>query len=152
MFKNRGNSPRGNVGSATLAVTTRYVPSAWSRYGTSRVPSYRHTSGMRNAAYSGNRAKAERLTSISTSRSGGGSVAKFDAPTSFSVMAPAGVPKPIVQRLAAEVGKALKAVEPRLEQLALIPVYDTPEQFADSLRAERAKWSEFIKRKGITGE
>lgn len=76
----------------------------------------------------------------------------FQAPTSFSVMAPAGVNKLIVQRFALEVGKALKVIAPRLEQLALEPVYDTPEQFSDSLKAERASWSEFIKKKGITAE
>ena len=77
----------------------------------------------------------------------------FDAPTSFSVMAGAGVPKPIVDKLAAEIAKALKTIAPRLErQQALEPVYDTPEQFAESLRAERAMWREFIQRKGITAD
>ncbi|HEV2041178.1 MAG TPA: tripartite tricarboxylate transporter substrate-binding protein [Casimicrobiaceae bacterium] len=79
-------------------------------------------------------------------------LAGFEAPTSFSVMAPAGVPRPIVQRLAAEVGKALKTIAPRLEQQALVPVYDTPEQFAASLKAERASWARVIQRQGITAD
>jgi tripartite-type tricarboxylate transporter receptor subunit TctC len=78
--------------------------------------------------------------------------AKFDAPTSFSVMAPAGVPKPVLQRLSTEVGKALKTLAPRLDQQALVPIYDTPEDFAASLKAERASWAEFIQRNGITAD
>ena len=77
---------------------------------------------------------------------------KFEAPISFSVMAPAGVARPIVQRLSSEVATALKALAPRLEQQGLVPVYDTPEQFSASLKAERASWSEFIQRQGITAD
>jgi tripartite-type tricarboxylate transporter receptor subunit TctC len=76
----------------------------------------------------------------------------FSAPISFSVMAPAGVPKPIVQRLSLELGNALRTLAPRLEQQGLVPVYDTPDAFAASLKAERANWSEFIQRQGITAE
>jgi tripartite-type tricarboxylate transporter receptor subunit TctC len=76
--------------------------------------------------------------------------AKVDSPTSFSVMAPAGVPPAILQRFAAEVGKALKVIAPRLEQQALVPVFDTPAEFATSLKKERADWAAFIQRNNIT--
>ena len=76
----------------------------------------------------------------------------FDSPISFSVMAPAAVPPAILQRMAAEVGKALKAIAPRLEQQALVPVYDTPAEFAVTLKQERAHWSAFIQRNGITAD
>jgi len=75
---------------------------------------------------------------------------QFDAPTSFSVMAPTGTPQPILRRLADEVQKALTILGPKLEQQALVPVHDTPDEFATSLKAERASWAEFVKRKGIT--
>jgi tripartite-type tricarboxylate transporter receptor subunit TctC len=67
-------------------------------------------------------------------------------------MAPAKVPPAILKRLAAEVGKALRtpAVVQRLEQQALIPVLDTPEEFAVELRKEREHWGAFIRRNGIT--
>jgi tripartite-type tricarboxylate transporter receptor subunit TctC len=74
----------------------------------------------------------------------------FDSPIAFSVLAPAAVPKPIVQRMSVEVNKALKAIAPRLEEQALIPVYDTPAEFATSLDAERNMWQSFITRNGIT--
>jgi tripartite-type tricarboxylate transporter receptor subunit TctC len=72
--------------------------------------------------------------------------------TSFSVMAPAKVPAPVVRRLGEEVGKALRnpAVVQRLEQQALIPVLDTPQEFAAELRKEREMWGQFIKRNNVT--
>ena len=74
--------------------------------------------------------------------------------TSFSVMAPAKVPPAILKRLSVEVGKALRnpAVVQRLEQQALIPVLDTPEEFAGDLRKEREHWGTFIRRNGIVPE
>jgi tripartite-type tricarboxylate transporter receptor subunit TctC len=38
----------------------------------------------------------------------------------------------------------------RLEQVALLPVLDTPEQFAASLKAEQADWGAFIRQHNIT--
>jgi tripartite-type tricarboxylate transporter receptor subunit TctC len=72
--------------------------------------------------------------------------------TSFSVMAPAKVSPAIVKRLAEEVGKALRnpAVLQRLEQQALIPVLDTPEEFAADLKKEREHWGQFIRRNNVT--
>lgn len=74
--------------------------------------------------------------------------------TSFSIMAPAKVPPAILKRLATEIGVALHqpAVLQRLQQQALIPVYDTPQAFAEDLKKEREHWGEFIRRHGITPE
>ena len=77
---------------------------------------------------------------------------KFDSPIAFSVLAPAGVPQPILARMADEVRKALKGLATRLEQQAYVSVYDTPAEFAASLEKERAMWGEFIKRNGIGAE
>ena len=74
--------------------------------------------------------------------------------TSFSVMAPGKTPQPIIRKLAAEVDKALRnpAVVQRLQQQALLPVHDTPEQFAAELRKERQYWGDFIRKNNITAE
>ena len=74
--------------------------------------------------------------------------------TSFSVMAPARVPAPVIKRLGEEVGKALRnpAVVQRLEQQALIPVLDTPQEFAAELRKEREMWGQFIRKNNITAD
>ena len=75
----------------------------------------------------------------------------LDVWSSFSVVAPMGTPAPIVQRLSTEIGRAMRspAVADKLSGQALIPVFDTPEEFAAALRAERARWAEFIRRNGI---
>jgi tripartite-type tricarboxylate transporter receptor subunit TctC len=71
--------------------------------------------------------------------------------TSFSVVAPAGTPPQIVQRMAEEIGRAMKtsAVREKLEAQALVPVFDTPTEFAASLKKERELWAAFIRRNGI---
>jgi tripartite-type tricarboxylate transporter receptor subunit TctC len=77
---------------------------------------------------------------------------RFEAPTAFSVMAPAGIPPDLQQRIAQSVVGALKSIAPRLEQQALVPVFDTPSVFAADIRAERATWADFIRRNHITAE
>jgi len=72
----------------------------------------------------------------------------------FSLVAPTGTPGAIVQRLSAEVNKAMKipAVAEKLDAQVLIPVFDTPESFATTLKRERERWAAFIKRNGIAPE
>jgi tripartite-type tricarboxylate transporter receptor subunit TctC len=76
----------------------------------------------------------------------------IDSPTSFSVMAPSGAPPAVVQKMAVEIAKALKLLAPRLEQQGLVPVFDSPAEFAADLARERASWAAFIKRNGITAD
>jgi len=74
--------------------------------------------------------------------------------TSFSVLLPSKAAPALVQRVAAEVARAMKqpGVAARLEQQALLPVFDTPEQFAASLRQEQQNWGAFIRQHHITAE
>jgi tripartite-type tricarboxylate transporter receptor subunit TctC len=74
--------------------------------------------------------------------------------TSFSVVAPAGTPRPIIQRMSTEIAKAMKssALAEKLQAQALVPVFDTPEQFAADLKKERDGWAAFIRRNGIEQE
>ena len=74
--------------------------------------------------------------------------------TSFSVLLPAKAPPALVQRVASEVARAMKnpATAAKLEQQALLPVFDTPEQFATSLRQEQQNWGNFIRQHNITAE
>jgi len=72
--------------------------------------------------------------------------------TSFSVMVPAKVPPALVKRIATEVARAMKnpANAQKLEQQALLPVFDTPEQFAAALKDEQQTWGAFIRQHNIT--
>jgi len=74
--------------------------------------------------------------------------------TSFSVVAPAGTPRPIVQRMNSEIAKAMKspALGEKLQAQALVPVFDTPEEFSADLKKERDGWAAFIRRNGIVQE
>jgi tripartite-type tricarboxylate transporter receptor subunit TctC len=78
----------------------------------------------------------------------------LDVVTSFSVVAPAGTPAPIVQRFATEIGRAMRSapVAEKLNAQVLVPVFDTPEEFAASLKKERDGWAAFIRRNGIEAD
>ena len=74
--------------------------------------------------------------------------------SSFSVVAPAGTQSAIVNRLSAEIVKAMKspALAEKLNAQALVPVFDTPDLFAADLKKERDNWAAFIGRNGIVQE
>ena len=71
--------------------------------------------------------------------------------SSFSVVAPAGTPPAIVQRMSVEIARAMKSpgLAGKLEHHTLIPVFDTPEQFAAHLKKEKAAWAAVIRRNAI---
>ena len=73
---------------------------------------------------------------------------------SFSVLVPAATPAAIVQKLSAATLKSMHSRElaQKLDAQALVPVTDTPEQFAASLKKERELWAAFIRRNGIVQE
>jgi tripartite-type tricarboxylate transporter receptor subunit TctC len=77
-----------------------------------------------------------------------------DAYPSYSVVAPAGTPSATVQRINAEIATLMKtpAFRERLESRAMIPVFETPDEFAGVLRRERAKYGELIRRNNIVAE
>lgn len=78
----------------------------------------------------------------------------FESNTYFGVFAPAGTPAPIVQRLNAEINKALLVADfkERLAANGAEGVGGTPEQFARVIERETAKYAAVIKRAGIKPE
>jgi tripartite-type tricarboxylate transporter receptor subunit TctC len=75
----------------------------------------------------------------------------FKTTSWWGLMAPAGTPKPIVDRIAAEVGKATK--DPKLvEQLTTFgvdPVGNSPAQFSAMIAADTKLWAEALKVAGL---
>ncbi len=67
---------------------------------------------------------------------------------------PARTPRDIVLRLNAELNKALFSapVAEKMSAIGSIPVGGTPEQFAEHIRAETAKWAKVIKAAGIRAQ
>jgi tripartite-type tricarboxylate transporter receptor subunit TctC len=74
----------------------------------------------------------------------------FDVAAWAGVIVPAGVPKPVVARLNAEINKALAApaVRDRLPDLGLQIAGGTPEQFREHIRREAVRWADVVKRSG----
>ena len=70
----------------------------------------------------------------------------FDAATWWAVFAPAGTPSPIVERLSAEVRKALAnpGMREKFIQLGGVPKGSTPQELADFIAREREKWTKII--------
>ena len=69
----------------------------------------------------------------------------------YGLLAPAGTPMPIIQKLNREVVKALDAPDVRERLLAqgAEPMPGTPEAFASFMQEEMAKWAPVVKQAGI---
>lgn len=69
----------------------------------------------------------------------------------FVVVAPAGTPKPIVDRISTAIDAYLKQPEAaeRLRTLGAIPVGGPPERLAEHLKSEQARYRDVIARTGI---
>jgi len=80
----------------------------------------------------------------------GETVRGYLAPTWTGVIAPAGVPRPIVDKLNAAINKAL-ASDSFKEKFAKIgdePAGGTPEDFVETIRTDSAKWGDVVRRSG----
>jgi tripartite-type tricarboxylate transporter receptor subunit TctC len=74
----------------------------------------------------------------------------FEVTTWSGVITPAGVPRAIIARLNAEVNKSLVSATAKdvLGGIGYDLVGGTPEQFADLVKKEVAKWTDVVKRSG----
>jgi tripartite-type tricarboxylate transporter receptor subunit TctC len=68
----------------------------------------------------------------------------------FVMVAPAGTPQPIIDKLSAEVDRILKKPEvaERFARLGATPVGGTPKQLGDFIAAETRKWQQVVKTSG----
>jgi tripartite-type tricarboxylate transporter receptor subunit TctC len=78
----------------------------------------------------------------------------YEAVQWYGVLAPAGTPRTVIDRLHAETVKALqqKDVRDKLATDGAEPVGSTPEQFAAYIRSETEKWAKVVKAAGIKPE
>ncbi len=81
----------------------------------------------------------------------GESVPGYLAPTWTGVIAPAGVPRPIVDKLNAAINQAIKSdsFKEKFAKIGDEPGGGTPEEFAATIRTDSAKWGDVIKRADI---
>lgn len=95
------------------------------------------------------KARAPSLPDVPTMAESG--YPNFEAVAWFGLLAPAGTPAPIVERLSAEVNKILKSPEinARLTGMGANVVGTTPKEFSAFMKAEIDKWAPIVKRANI---
>jgi tripartite-type tricarboxylate transporter receptor subunit TctC len=78
----------------------------------------------------------------------------YEVAATYGVLAPAGTPKPVIDRLNTEIGKALAMpdVKAKFEQQGVIPTHMTPEQTAQHIRGEVTKWAQVIKAANVKAD
>jgi tripartite-type tricarboxylate transporter receptor subunit TctC len=74
----------------------------------------------------------------------------YDASTWSGVIGPAGLPRPVVDKLNGAINKAIvsPAFKARFGEIGDEPAGGTPEEFAETIRRDSAKWAEVVKRSG----
>jgi tripartite-type tricarboxylate transporter receptor subunit TctC len=84
----------------------------------------------------------------------GETVKGFDVPSWLAFFAPAGTPKPIADRLNAEIVKALRGddVRTKLETAGLAVVASSPEALGEAQRTGYERWAKVVKSAGIEPE
>ena len=96
--------------------------------------------------------RAAQLPNVPTARESG--YPDFDISVWYGILAPTGTSREIVNRLNAEINKALNAADMK-EKLAangVDPLGGTPEQFAEFIRSESVRFGKVIKAAGIKPE
>ena len=78
----------------------------------------------------------------------------YDLSVWFGLVAPAGTPRDIVQKLNAQCVKilAMPDVRERFTAQGVEPQGSTPEQFAEHIRSQTAKWSKVVQDAGVKAE
>ncbi len=78
----------------------------------------------------------------------------FDSISWIGLLAPAGTPKEIVEKISADVREVVAAedVKGRLVELGAIPATNTPAQFAALIDKDRARYAKIIAERGITAD
>jgi len=79
---------------------------------------------------------------------------KYQVNNWHGVIAPKGVPKPILDRLNAEINRIVKTPDfaKRIESEGLLPAGGTPEEFLTLIKREITEWAEVVKEAKITLE
>jgi tripartite-type tricarboxylate transporter receptor subunit TctC len=93
--------------------------------------------------------RSMRLPEVPTIAESG--IAAFEVTVWYGLCTPAGVPKPIIAKINADMIKALEMpdLKARLAQLGVDPGTSTPEQFTAFIKSETAKWAKVVKQAGI---
>ena len=74
----------------------------------------------------------------------------YEAPTWSGVIAPAAVPRPIIDKLNVAINRAIgsQTFKDRFAAIGDEPAGGSPEEFAELIRKDSAKWAEVVRRSG----
>jgi len=69
----------------------------------------------------------------------------------FGLMAPAGTPRAVIQKVHEDTTKALQTadIRARLEQLGMAPYLKNPEAFAQTIKTESAHWAKIVRERNL---
>jgi tripartite-type tricarboxylate transporter receptor subunit TctC len=78
----------------------------------------------------------------------------FEVTTWYGILAPTGTPRPIITRLNTEIVRIMHApaLRDRLAAMGTDPVTSTPEEFADLIKREIAKWGKVVREAGLKAD
>jgi tripartite-type tricarboxylate transporter receptor subunit TctC len=119
------------------------LPSSIPHIRSGRLKALAVTSAVRSAA----------LPDVPTVEEAGGAALKgYEASSWFGLLAPAGTPMDIVNRIQQEAAKAMgtPALKERLQAQGAIPSGMTSAEFARHIDAETRKWAQVVKVSGAT--
>ena len=76
----------------------------------------------------------------------------FETSQWYGIMAPAGTPQPVIDRLQKEIAKSLKSKEDSKKMLddGAVLVGDTPSQFGAFIKSEQSRWAKVVEKAKIT--
>ena len=139
-FPYRGSSPAlVDMVGGTMDVMFDNLPSSLPQIRAGRLKALAVTSRERSAA----------LPEVPTIEEAGG-LKGFDATSWFGLLAPAGTPADIVNRIQQEVAKSLgtQAIKEKMLAQGAIPSGNTPAEFAKLIDSEHRKWAQVVKVSG----
>ncbi len=139
-YKGSGPALMDMVG-GNMDVMFDNLPSAMQQIRAGKLTALAVTSSQRSAA----------LPDVPTvEQAGGPELRGFEASSWFGLLAPAGTPPEIVNRIQQDVAEAIKSpdVNERLLAQGAIPSGNTPQQFAALIDAELKKWQPVVKASG----
>jgi tripartite-type tricarboxylate transporter receptor subunit TctC len=110
------------------------------------IAPFAHAGTVRALAVSG----AKRSSSFPNLPTIGESVPGYEAGTWTGVIAPAGVPRPIIDKLNAAINRVIKSATytERFAQIGDEPVGGTPEDYTALIAKDSAKWADVVRRSG----
>jgi tripartite-type tricarboxylate transporter receptor subunit TctC len=140
----RGSSPALlDLISGTMDVMFDNLPSSMQHIRSGKLKAFAVTSSQRSSA----------LPDVPTIEEAG-KLKGFEASSWFGLLAPAGTPSDIVNRIQREVARALSdpSIKEKLQAQGAIPGGNTPQEFTRLIDSEHVKWAQVVKISGAKAD